>query len=77
MERRVVKFWIVRSCGTVIAITGSETVSLGFEVKVYWRERLLSPVTFLMKICMVEITSGDAERERGVEESILSVGYRF
>lgn len=38
-----------------------------------WEKRLLSPVTFLMKICMVEMASGDAERESGVEECILSV----
>ena len=34
---------------------------------------LLSPVTFLTKICMVGVDSGLAEREEGGEEGILSV----
>ncbi len=62
---------MVRSCGTVIAITTCESISWAVGERQGQDERLLSPVTFLMKICTVETASGDAERERGVEKCIL------
>lgn len=34
---------------------------------------LLSPETFLMKICMVSVGSGETDRDDGVEERMLAV----
>jgi len=36
-----------------------------------WRLNLLSPETFLMKICMVSVGSGETDRDDGVEERIF------
>lgn len=37
------------------------------------REALLSPETFLTKICIVDAGSGETDREAGDEERILDV----
>lgn len=69
MERRVTRFWIERSCGTVIAIAGGVS---WFEEEDD-RGSLLSPETFLTKICIVNAGSGETDREAGDEERILDV----
>ena len=67
-ERRVRRLRIERSWGTVIGIAGR---LVSWRVG-GWRERaLLSPDTFLTKICMVSVGSGDAEREIGDEGRML------
>jgi len=34
---------------------------------------IVSPETFLIKICMVSVGSGETDRDDGVEESILLI----
>jgi hypothetical protein len=65
----VVRFCIDRFWGTVMGSAGG-SVSREFEKED--RGSLLSPETFLIKICIVSAGSGETEREAGDEERILS-----
>lgn len=82
----MVRFWIVRSWGTVKTNAVLLLVRIGEEYE--WDEVedgngvdvgvggcLLSPDTFLMKICIVSMDSGEADREIGLEGRILSGFY--
>lgn len=68
-ERRVLRLRIERSWGTVMGIAGRLVSRV--RLRVGGRGALLSPETFLTKICMVSAGSGDADREIGDEERMV------
>ncbi len=67
----MVRLAIERLVGTFMVYAVTKALAFGIS-GLEKRGCLLSPVTFLMKICIVWTGSGDAERESGVDGCILS-----
>lgn len=71
-ERRVVRFFIDRSSGTVMAMA-EDLVSSGSKVDVVLEGCLLSPDTFFTNICiLLSRSSGEADRDIGVTDLIVA-----